>query len=366
MIGFIFLVYGVMTGWLILAKKTKQPDVISDQLEPLSLIIAYRNERHNLEKLIKGIESQLIDLAKLELVLVNDHSSDGSFELVEQLLQNLSLATRHVNLEGGEGKKAAITLGVQQASYDLILCTDADCKLPTNWINTMIQPFVKKEVKMVLGAVRLRGSKGWGQKLQEIEFSALMAMTILTCRRESAVMSNGANYAFRKTSFNKSNAYANNSTINTGDDIFLLHSVKRNFGKSCIVFSENESSVVSTQIKESFSSFFQQRIRWASKSKSFKDPDTLKIGAIVFLANLAVIWALVGAILQLHSLQFFLGCFLFKWVLDLLLIQQLPLYLRPDYFVKWTFILSILYPFYSVGIALVSLFYRPQWKGRKI
>jgi len=70
--------------------------------------------------------------------------------------------------------------------------------------------------------------------------------------------------------------------------------------------------------------------------------------------------------LQLYSLKFLIGCFMFKWVLDLLLVQQLPFFLRPLSMVKWTFILSILYPLYSVGIALLSLFYRPQWKGRKI
>tara|TARA_B110000503_G_C7146934_1_gene413442 strand:- start:469 stop:1569 length:1101 start_codon:yes stop_codon:yes gene_type:complete len=366
MIGFIFLLYAIVVGWLILAKKPLQEDSVRNHLGSVSLIVAYRNERYNLERLIKYIESQTITENQLELILVNDHSTDGSFELVQQVVKDSKLVAQHVNLEGEVGKKAAISLGVQQARYSLIVCTDADCELQTNWLETMIQPFDKPEIKMVLGAVRLNGAEGWFQKLQEIEFSSLMSMTMLTCRRKRAIISNGANYAFRKAAFKESDAYANNSTVNTGDDVFLLHSFKRKFGKDCILFLENENSVVSTTTKDSFSSFFEQRIRWASKSRNYKDLDTLKIGSIIFLANLAVLWALVGLILQLYSLQFFLGCFLFKWVLDLLLMQQLPFFLRPKSIVKWTFLLSILYPFYSVGIALVSLFHRPQWKGRKI
>mgnify|MGYP003649352523 CR=1 FL=1 len=366
MIGFIFLLYAIIVGWLILAKKPMQEDVVSNHWEPVSIIIAYRNEIDNLEGLIKGIENQSIINKRWEVILVNDHSTDGSFEFVQQLVKDSKLIVQHINLTDGEGKKAAISLGVKCAQYELIVCTDADCKFHFNWLETMIQPFVKPGVKMVLGAVRLIGSKGWFQKLQEIEFSSLMAMTILTCRRKRAIMSNGANYAFRKTAFNESDAYSSNSTVNTGDDVFLLHSFKRKFGKSCILFLEKENSVVNTATKNSFSSFFEQRIRWASKSKSYKDLDTLKIGVIIFLANLSVLWIFLGSILQLYSLQFFLGCFLFKWLLDLLLIQQLPLFIRPKAIVKWTFLLSILYPFYSVGIALLSLFHRPQWKGRKI
>ncbi|MDB9963813.1 glycosyltransferase [Vicingaceae bacterium] len=366
MIGFIFLMYAIMTGWLVLAKKFEQEDDLSAEIEPVSLIIVYRNEKYNLERLIKGIESQSVDKAKLEIILVNDNSTDGGSILIQELTKYSSLAIRHVNLEGEFGKKAGISLGVQQASSGLVLCTDADCELPPNWVNTMIQPFGKKEVKMVLGAVRLSGSKSWFQTLQKVEFSTLMAITLVTCRRKRAILSNGANYSFRKAAFEESGAYANNLIVNTGDDVFFLHGLKKKFGKSCIVFSERESSVVTTPAKASYASFFEQRIRWASKSKNYKDIDTLKIGSIIFATNLSILWVFVGTLMKLYSLKFFIGCFLFKWVLDLLLVQQLPLFLRPKSIVKGTFILSILYPFYSVGIALLSLFYRPQWKGRKI
>ncbi len=366
MIGFIFLIYAIMIGWLILSKQSQQESTARDYLESVSVVIAYRNEQNNLAQLIKGINEQTIDKSNFELILVNDHSTDGSFELIQNLITTSQLTIRHFNLDGTEGKKAAISFGVKHANNNLIICTDADCEFEPGWIETMIQQFSSKAIKMVLGPVKLTGSKGWSQKLQEVEFSVLIAMTLLTCRRNRAIMSNGANYAFRKAAFKQSNAYTDNFDVNTGDDVFLLHSFKREFGKDCIAFSMKKDSVVSTKTKDNYSSFVEQRIRWASKSKSFKDRDTVKIGSVIFLANLAILVVFVGVIFQQFSLQFFLGCFLFKWVLDLLLLQQLPLFLRPNSIVKWAFLLSILYPFYSVGIALVSLFYRPQWKGRKI
>ena len=72
MIGFIFLLYAIMMGWLILAKKPEREVAINAAQEPVSLIVVYRNEKNNLERLIKGVESLSIDKAKLELILVND------------------------------------------------------------------------------------------------------------------------------------------------------------------------------------------------------------------------------------------------------------------------------------------------------
>jgi len=366
MIGFILLGYAVLIGWLVLSKQPPRETTARDNTESVSVVIAYRNEVGNLPQLIKEIGAQSIAKSDFELILVNDHSNDGSSEVVKKAIERSELAIRHFDLKEKQGKKAAITLGVMKAKFDIILCTDADCGLNPRWMETMLQSFENKETKMVLAAVQLTGSKGWFQKLQAVEFSSLMAITLLTTRRNRPIISNGANYAFRKTAFEISEAYVGNSAINTGDDVFLLHSFKRKFGKECVVFSEKENSVVRTKVKKTYSSFLNQRIRWASKSKSYKDFDTVKMGGIIFLANLAVLGVFVGALFQYFSLEFFLGCFLFKWILDLLLLQQLPLFLRPKSIVKGTFLLSMLYPFYSVGIALLSLFHRPQWKGRKI
>jgi glycosyltransferase involved in cell wall biosynthesis len=366
MIGFIFLMYSVVLGWLIVARRGSEANKLNNYTEPVSVVIAYRNERENLTRLVEAIEAQSMAKSDLELILVNDHSTDGSLQYIQKLIVRSKLTIKLCNLESTQGKKAAISLGISNAISDLIICTDADCEPNLNWIKTMIGPFEKKEIKMVLGAVKLNGPKGWFHELQKVEFSTLMAMTLLMCRRKRAIMSNGANYAFRKSAFEESGAYTGNWSVNTGDDVFLLHSFKRKFGNKSIAFSEGRESVITTKTKENSSSFFDQRIRWASKSKNYRDYDTLKIGAVIFSANLAILVVAIGTAIQLYSIQFFSGCFLFKWVLDLLFLQRLTPHLRPKLIVKWTFLLSIFYPFYSVGIALLSLFYKPQWKGRKI
>ena len=39
-----------------------------------------------------------------------------------------------------EGKKAALSIGVAVAQYDIILTTDADCRLSSNWVKQMLAP----------------------------------------------------------------------------------------------------------------------------------------------------------------------------------------------------------------------------------
>src|SRR6478736_9540291 len=74
----------------------------------ISIVIAFRNEAHNLERLLRSLSKQNYPLSLMEVVLVNDHSDD----LYEQALLHFSsvpFSLRIVSLgEGKSGKKQAI------------------------------------------------------------------------------------------------------------------------------------------------------------------------------------------------------------------------------------------------------------------
>lgn len=366
MIGFIFLLYFVFTIWLLLSRPVKLLKSAEVPTLTVSIVIAYRNEAKNLPKLIDSIKNQVYPATNIEVLMINDHSEDSGYDLVNELTKDVDCKMVHQSLNQEKGKKAALSLGISLANNDIILCTDADCDLNPNWVITMLEPFNLEKIKMVLGSVKLTGTVAWFHKIQSVEFSSLMAITMLTCRRNRPIIANGANIAFRKTNFNNTTRYLLNKDVNTGDDVFLLHEFKRAFGKGSVHFVEDENALVTTEVKQTGRSFLKQRIRWASKSKRYSDYDTLKIGVVLILVNLAMLWCFIGTIMGLYSVGFFIGCFSFKWLLDLLIVQRLPSFIRPKSIVKMTLLLSIFYPLYSVGIALVSLFYRPEWKGRKI
>ena len=69
----------------------------------------------------------------------------------------------------------------------------------------------------------------------------------------------------------------------SGDDIFLLQYAKSI--KAKILFLKNKDAIVYTNPVHSLKSFVFQRVRWASKSKGYKDKFTLVVAWIVFLTS---------------------------------------------------------------------------------
>ncbi len=100
----------------------------------ISVVIACRNESHNLKNILPDIAGQDYPPEMFEVVVVDDNSTDNTFE-------NASGFTNIKNLKAlknkGEGKKMAITTGVNAASGELIITTDADCRMGKNWLITI-------------------------------------------------------------------------------------------------------------------------------------------------------------------------------------------------------------------------------------
>ncbi|MBL4708329.1 MAG: glycosyltransferase [Flavobacteriales bacterium] len=365
MVAFIFFLYVCFIVWLIWGLSKKKSGTEATVLPYVSVVIAFRNESINLVRIFDCLEKQKFPMERFEIIFVNDHSSDnGEFLLKERILLS-NLNSRIVALTDRTGKKSAIELGLTEANNDIIVTVDADCRMNQYWLAAMTKRFKSEEVSMVLGPIILEGKQGVFDHIQVTEFSTLMGMTMATANNGRPILSNGANCAFRRREFLENNPYSENRKVETGDDIFLLHSLKK-AARTEIEFCNELDALVKTSTKTTLSSFLSQRLRWASKTKNYKDIDTLWMGALLFAINLSVLIVFINMLLRNIPFEKLGLIFLFKWILDLLFLQRVPIWLRPDKIIFSSFFLSIVYPFYSVGIALLSLFYKPNWKGRKI
>jgi dolichol-phosphate mannosyltransferase len=127
---------------------------------PVSIIIPTRNEVENIAQLV----SEILDAAKPlhEIVFVDDHSSDGTPDIIR------SLATIHpIRLieqnSAAPGLAAAIVAGAAAAHGELLLVMDADLSHPPERINDLLTPLRAGAAEMVIGSRYVSGGStpGW-------------------------------------------------------------------------------------------------------------------------------------------------------------------------------------------------------------
>ncbi len=93
----------------------------------ISIVIPARNEERNLEHALQSVLG--LDYPDLEIMVVNDRSTDGTGDILEKLAKDdLRLTLLHIESlpEGWLGKTHALHKGAQQAQGEFILFTDAD------------------------------------------------------------------------------------------------------------------------------------------------------------------------------------------------------------------------------------------------
>ena len=368
-IAIIFFIYiALIASWLLSIKSVKKSQPEADSFLPtVSVIVAFRNEMNNLHNLLTCFSKQTYPKQQVEYIFVNDHSEDNGDDFIKESNILNGYSFKVLSLSDQEGKKAAIELGVKSAKSEMIIVTDADCTMESEWLACISRWFVTCKASLLIGPVKLISNGTWFQNLQAFEFSTLMGATLGMASLKRPILSNGANFAFLRSEFMRINPYEANYHINTGDDIFLLHELKKEpevRGK--IFFVNDKQALVTTQAKQKLGAFLTQRIRWASKSKNFNDFDTILVGGLVFSINLVLVITLILVLIGHFHYLFLVFLFLLKWIIDLIFIQKVPSWLRGRKLLRSSIMLSCIYPFYSIGIALLSLFYKPKWKGRKI
>ena len=101
----------------------------------ISVIVAARNEEANIGNLLQALENQTYPKHLFEIIVIDDHSSDGTADIALQF-QHVKLL-RLENDAINSYKKKAIEKGIAAASNDLIVTTDADCVPPPGWLETI-------------------------------------------------------------------------------------------------------------------------------------------------------------------------------------------------------------------------------------
>ena len=113
----------------------------------LSVVIPVYNELNTIGRILSRVASLNLNL---ELVIVDDFSTDGTREILEQI-QDLPRVTVILK-EKNEGKGAALRTGFEPVSGDYVVVQDADLEYNPSDIPMLLQPLLKGEADVVYGS----------------------------------------------------------------------------------------------------------------------------------------------------------------------------------------------------------------------
>lgn len=328
----------------------------------VSVVVAARNEANRIAGLLDDLLVQDYPTELMEIVIADDFSDDDTVELVEKKLSFGKFEHRVIksDVQDAQGKKQALWRAINAAKGDIILTTDADCRLSTHWVASMVLKFHEPGINMVAGMVAISGAGGILSNFECMDQMVLSAVGAASLANGTPLLCSGANLAFRKSSFEQVGGYSYGINDPSGDDTYLMFQL----GAS-VAYNKDKDSLVLTEAVGSLRGLINQRVRWASKMKGYGKPYITFTGAFVSLVNLAPLFLVVLCMLDFLPVWFLFVWFLLKFALDVLLVQPIASFYRQSSVLATAPLYALIYPFYTL-VAFFTLFKKGyEWKGRQ-
>lgn len=337
----------------------------------ITILIPARNEAENILACLNSILQQTYPSNFWEVIVLDDHSTDETADLVKGMnAANIRLLHLADSIKEGETqsfKKKAIEIGVAAATGDLIVTTDADCIVQKNWLTLIVSFYQAKNYKFIAAPVNFHQEQNALERFQSLDFMGMMGTAGGGIQRRFMRMCNGANLAYEKSVFYEVNGFEGINEMASGDDMLLMQKVAARYPKS-IGYLKNPQVTTFTAAKPTLVSFFQQRLRWATKSSSYQEFLVTFILAMVFFFCCNILFSLFVAVLWNGQAIFLLIIsLLIKALMDYLLLSEMSRFFNrqdlmrsfvPSFFMHLAYIIF-------VGFA-ANLLKRYEWKGRKV
>jgi poly-beta-1,6-N-acetyl-D-glucosamine synthase len=338
-----------------------------------SVIIPFRNEAENLPSLLKSIQSLNYSTELFEVIFVDDASEDDSVNIIRETLKGFvpkAIGSTQPNIKiipnsrtSNSPKKDAISTAIKHAKNDWIITTDADCKLPKYWLDSFDTYIQKTNTSCIAAPVTYFTKNNFLNRFQLLDLLSLQGATMGGFGIKKPFLCNGANFAYKKTLFNELNGFDGNTNTASGDDIFLLEKAVKKHPEH-VHYLKCEHAIILTHAQPNWAALISQRVRWAAKTSVYNNWFGKFTGLVVLLMNALIIATLLLTVLNVFNLKIFLYLVIIKFNIDLFLIYKSALFFNQKEVLRSFIVGFLMYPFFSVYVAFISVFSNYKWKGR--
>jgi cellulose synthase/poly-beta-1,6-N-acetylglucosamine synthase-like glycosyltransferase len=376
---FFVVVYGSLIifyrqSWLSIPEFFISSEVINHT--KISVIISARNEEQSIGICLQSILGQNYSANLFEVIVVDDHSTDQTAAIVQSFSMNKNVRLIFLKdfTDGttlNSYKKKAIDVAIQQSTGTLIVTTDADCIVPTTWLQSIATFYEKNDPAFIAAPVAYYNENSFLKIFQSLDFMTLQGITGASVYKKFHSMCNGANLAYERKVFDEVGGFKGIDTIASGDDMLLMHKIYQRYPER-IQFLKSKQAIVQTQAMETLSGFFNQRIRWASKSDKFDDKRIFFVLVVVYFFN---VWLLFAGMLGLTTLLvnhtatillLVMSTLVIKFFIELLFIYPVAAFFSKTKLLSWFAFSQPFHIAYTVIAGWLGKFGSYKWKERKV
>jgi cellulose synthase/poly-beta-1,6-N-acetylglucosamine synthase-like glycosyltransferase len=332
----------------------------------VSVIIPARNEEAGIGQCLDSLFNQTYPNAFTEVIVVNDFSTDNTEALVlgHKLKSKVLNLSDYVSEDLNSYKKKAIETGISHSSGELIICTDADCTMGSDWIAVIASAYLREKFQFIAAPVKIIGNRSWLTVFQTLDFISLQGITGAAVYKNLYPMCNGANLAYTRKAYDAVEGFSDITHIASGDDMLLMKKIQERFpGKS--EYLKDPRAIVYTGPSENIKSFIKQRIRWASKISHYKHPATFLTLAIVYLVNTFLILLFISCFYYGHW-RWLLILIAFKTISEYFFVSKVARFFQQQSLMKYFPLCQPFHILYTVIAGSFGSFGKYEWKNRKV
>jgi len=196
------------------------PPQLSEEYPSVSIVIPSYNRARELERCIRSLLKLTYPLHLLEIVVIDDASTDETCEILCGLTSELSsheLSLRIMRHEQQRGVAIARNTGTQAASHDIIAYIDSDCVASPDWLNDLIPYLQDTRIAMIGGETRAYDCTTTTGRYEDVRSSLYMGSRIQQVRPEGPLTYlPTANLLIRKSAWQQLHGF---EPLTQGEDV---------------------------------------------------------------------------------------------------------------------------------------------------
>jgi 1,2-diacylglycerol 3-beta-glucosyltransferase len=325
----------------------------------VTIVVPARNESSTVHRLISSLERIEYPAHLLEIILVNDRSTDSTPELLDEAARrNPQIRVLHRREEDANGnvsgKPGALQHGIDHATGEIIVMTDADCTIPPSWPAAMAMQFADPSVGLVSALTSVSGSSFFA-RMQDVEWTYMQTMACGGVGNGYPLGCFGNNLAVRRAAFEALGGYRSIAFSVTED--LALQQAMHEAGHELRFFIRPETAVTTLPLL-TMMDYWKQRHRWARGGMG------LGMRGLIFVLTSMALWTgLLIAGLQ-GAWLWFIFFIALRLVADGVLISATAVKLRRLSLLPWIIPSMIVLVLTELVLPILILKTSVQWKGQ--